>query len=101
MGEVRICSYEVGVVVWPELFAGDGDGEGYGEGARVVMVPTFRRDTVDPEMADGRGEERLVAWRMPYDLPLLPYAKGEKPWCASEADGERDWMGRVWDGYQR
>lgn len=94
MGEVRICSYEVGVVVWPELFAEK-------EGERVMMVPTFKRDTVDLVMGEGRGEGRLVAWRMPYDLPLVPYAKGERPWCASEADGERDWLGRVWDGYQR
>jgi len=33
-GDVRICSYEIGVLVWPEL---------YGQGAK--MVPTFQKDT--------------------------------------------------------
>ena len=97
-GEVRICSFEIGVVVWAELF---------GEGA--VMVPTFGTDMPAAREGRGVGEEdwdgvgegggTVVGWRMPYDLPLVPYAKDEKPWCASEPDAERDWMGRVWVGY--
>ena len=38
-GEVRIQSYETGVVVWPALFADAGGGAG-----RVSMVPVFGRD---------------------------------------------------------
>lgn len=122
-GEVRVCSFEVGVVVWAGLF--DGEGE---EGA--VMVPTFGGDVpggrvgrdmpgaeegegvgvgvgvgegVGTDMPEekGMGERTVVAWRMPYDLPLIPYAKDDKPWCANEADGERDCLGRVWAGYER
>lgn len=40
-----------------------------------------------------------IGYRMPYDLPLTPYSAHEKPWCASEACSEPDWMGRVWPGY--
>lgn len=90
-GEVRICSYEIGVVVWPALF----DKEG--EEGKTEMVPTFKTDS--PAAAEG--DLRVVGLRMPYDLPLVPYAKGEKPWCASEPDGEKDWMGRVWPGYEK
>jgi tyrosyl-DNA phosphodiesterase 1 len=43
-GEVRICSYELGVVVWPEL---------YGEGAK--MQPTFKQDMPGTEDPSGTG----------------------------------------------
>ena len=103
-GEVRVCSFEVGVVVWAGLW---GEGE---EGA--VMVPTFGGDMPDERMGrdmpaaekdeeETEGGPTLVGWRMPYDLPLIPYAKDDKPWCANEADGERDCLGRVWAGYER
>ncbi|KAL9104563.1 MAG: hypothetical protein Q9163_000485 [Psora crenata] len=39
-GEVRICSYELGIVVWPGLW----DEEGC-EGGRTEMVPVFKHDT--------------------------------------------------------
>lgn len=45
-GEVRVCSYELGVLLWPEL---------YGEGAK--MVPTFKQDipvVEDPSGVDGK-----------------------------------------------
>lgn len=42
-GEVRIQSYETGVLIWPELFAcGD-------EGCEVSMVPTFGKDMPDTQ----------------------------------------------------
>lgn len=86
-GEVRVCSYEIGVVVWPELWGDDAE-----------MVPTFRSDT-PPERKEGSEAKTVVGWRMPYDLPLMPYEADEMPWCASEACNEPDWMGRVWPGY--
>lgn len=112
-GEVRVCSYEVGVVVWPALW--DEGVEGSAE-----MVPVFGRDV--PEEAeivgtgDGKGSgsgqgveedgarvgsvvKTRVGWRMPYDLPLVPYARGEMPWCATEPCEELDWMGRKWPGF--
>lgn len=107
-GEVRVCSYEIGVVVWPALWNKGAEG---GNGAE--MVPVFRKDTPDetstdvvlPESGSGSGNGNggilttKVGWRMPYDLPLVPYALGEMPWCASEACEERDWMGRSWPGF--
>jgi tyrosyl-DNA phosphodiesterase-1 len=105
--EVRICSYEIGVVVWPGL---------WGEG--VDMRPVFGRDlpVVDdfgieePEkgkVEDGKDgddskvkkERKIIGLRMPYDLPLVPYREDEMPWCATLPDPEPDWMGRVWQGY--
>lgn len=97
-GEVRICSYEIGVVVWPALW-----GEDVEEGAQ--MVPVFGKDT------PGLGEDEIggagvakeiktkVGWRIPYDLPLVPYGKDEQPWCATMPYVEPDWMGRSWPGY--
>ena len=82
-GEVRICSYEIGVLVWPELF-----------GDNVTMVPTFKSDTpVDVESAVGT----VIGARMAYDLPLVPYARDDVPWVASSSYTEPDWMGETWN----
>ncbi len=98
-GEVRICSYEIGVVAWPALWDEEGK-QGSAE-----MVPVFKRDA--PALNDRAAENEegvgktVVGWRMPYDLPLVPYAANEKPWCASEPCGERDWKGQSWPGYEK
>jgi tyrosyl-DNA phosphodiesterase-1 len=82
-GEVRICSYEIGVLVWPELF-----------GDKATMVPTFKNDTPMSTECDA---EIVVGARMPYDLPLVPYAKEDVPWCASASHTEPDWKGQTWN----
>ncbi|KAL8841858.1 MAG: hypothetical protein Q9176_003045 [Flavoplaca citrina] len=121
-GEVRICSYEIGVLVWPALWDDRGQAE---------MVPVFGKDTPDDdddnmvdekeedemddnaETTDGEGGKDVVSTRekqvkqrrirvglrMPYDLPLVPYADDEMPWCASTPHLEPDWMGRTWPGF--
>ncbi|CAD6439171.1 8824f4b5-3595-43a6-a2d9-f11a89b7d655 [Sclerotinia trifoliorum] len=120
-GEVRICSYEIGVMVWPEL---------WDEGKGAKMVPCFGRDTPSrPDVTSeleytvageatsvaagdndvrekGKGREEiekksdddtiLIGARMPYDLPLIPYTKSDIPWCASASYSEPDWMGNTW-----
>jgi tyrosyl-DNA phosphodiesterase-1 len=103
--EVWIQSWETGVVVWPALFA-------HTHEEYVAMVPVFGQDL--PRRADvkvGRGGEgekdeeedakrsTLVGFRMPYDVPLIPYAAEEKPWCATMQYREPDRFGRVWNGY--
>lgn len=123
-GEVRICSYEIGVVVWPAL---------WDDGGGAEMVPAFGKDAPDDacsdieekeergmddddddvETTDDEGGEGVfadrkerkrpyrtrVGLRMPYDLPLVPYADEEMPWCASTPCSEPDWMGRTWPGF--
>lgn len=83
-GEVRISSYEIGVIVWPELF-----------GDKAKMIPTFKTDTVPTELAVDA--EIVVGARMPYDIPHIPYAQDDKPWCASSSYTEPDWMGKTWN----
>ena len=96
-GEVRICSYELGVVVWPALW----DDASRGPGS-ARMVPVFGGDMPTEAEDERLGKDGpVVGWRMPYDLPLVPYGADEKPWCATEACDEPDWMGRVWPGYGR
>lgn len=126
-GEVRTCSYEIGVVFWPALWDDESDGR-----LHAQIVPTFDSDmppsdgavTItkspkvksttfpgqqvlgadeggdDPGMEGMKGQIR-VGWRMPYDLPLVPYSTNEMPWCATEPCTELDWMGRVWPGYAK
>lgn len=96
-GEVRICSWEIGVVVWPQLFATSEEEEGQA----VAMVPCFKRD-LPAEGPGDHGQPRglaapvLVGFRMPYDLPLTPYTAGDIPWCATAVHTEPDWLGQTW-----
>lgn len=83
-GDVRICSYEIGVLVWPGLF-----------GEKASMVPTFKTDTPDVSAARA-GTELVVGARMPYDLPLVLYGEDDLPWCATSSYEEPDWMGETW-----
>lgn len=91
-GEVKISSYEVGVLFWPELWSE--------EGMQTRMVPTFKKNKPDTTLAPKQGtndaHDIIVGWRMPYDLPLVPYAETEKPWCTTHQHLEPDWMGRTW-----
>jgi tyrosyl-DNA phosphodiesterase-1 len=80
-GEIRICSYEIGVMVWPEIFS-----------EKAIMVPTFKSDTPPA----GKEDELIVGARMPYNLPLVPYAKDDVPWCATSSYTEPDWTGETW-----
>lgn len=91
-GKWRVCSYEIGIVLWPALWD---DEEA---GSKAEMVPVFKKDT--PEVTDaGEGVIR-VGWRMPYDVPLVPYRDDEMPWCATAPCSEPDWMGRSWPGFE-
>lgn len=82
-GEMSIASWEIGVLVWPSLFAED-----------AKMVGTFRKDT-----PDSQGETAVVGMRIPYDLPLQPYGANEKPWVATMSHHEPDWKGKVWEAW--
>lgn len=137
-GEVRICSWEIGVVVWPDLFAPENQGEAEASAdadanadgerrrkRRIEMVPCFKRDLPShppppppptrPSVAtatatatsrsDEVAEEEppsapstIVGFRMPYDLPLTPYAADDVPWCATARHTEPDWLGQTWEG---
>jgi len=83
-GEVRISSYEIGVLVWPELF-----------GENAIMIPSFKCDTPPADVKNGGN--LIVGARMPYDLPLVPYAQDDVPWCATASYREPDWAGETWN----
>ncbi|KAE8549968.1 hypothetical protein EYB25_008493 [Talaromyces marneffei] len=91
-GEVRICSWEIGVLFWPELIAGDPFNP---NSTRTEMVPSFRKDTPDP--TESEDVSSIVGFRMPYDLPLTPYSAQDVPWCATINHPEPDWLGQSWE----
>ncbi|KAH7379523.1 tyrosyl-DNA phosphodiesterase I [Pyrenochaeta sp. MPI-SDFR-AT-0127] len=109
--EAWIQSWETGIVVWPSLFADTKNPSAVAE--NVSMVPVFAKDI--PGSEDVQHEEILegdvknkqgtidlktvVGFRMPYDLPLSPYAADDKPWCASSSYSELDWKGQAWRSY--
>ncbi|KAE8384377.1 tyrosyl-DNA phosphodiesterase I [Aspergillus alliaceus] len=89
-GEVRICSWEIGVVIWPQLYA---------EGTETAtMVPCFKQDVPNTRESGGNNTiaDVVVGLRMPYDLPLTPYAAHDTPWCATATHTEPDWLGQTW-----
>ncbi|KAF7553847.1 hypothetical protein G7Z17_g3315 [Cylindrodendrum hubeiense] len=84
-GEVRIASWEIGVMVWPELLDRD-----------ATMVGTFQTD--EPQVTQhGREDSKpVIGVRIPYNMPLQHYGTKEIPWVATLAHSEPDWMGRAW-----
>ncbi|GAM37041.1 hypothetical protein TCE0_022r06616 [Talaromyces pinophilus] len=91
-GEVRICSWEIGVLVWPELIV---DELPKPISERPRMVPCFQKDL--PDSTQSEDGTPIVGFRMPYDLPLTPYRVQDVPWCATIKHPEPDWSGQSWD----
>lgn len=101
--EIWIQSWEAGVVVWPALFNEAEDTE------QRIMVPVFGKDMPGPENVpdDEKGGKEegdrvgktVIGFRMPYDLPLSPYAAEDRPWCATMQYSEPDRFGFGWGGY--
>ena len=99
---VHIQSFEIGVLVWPELFLDQENDVGAGT-RKARMVPVFGKDT--PEMpqtlSSAEADEVVVGVRMPYDLPLTPYGANEMPWSPTASYSEPDSLGQVWGGWHR
>jgi len=89
-GEIRIASWEIGVLVWPELLTG---------GAKGRMLGTFKTDSPAKDDSCDDRELAIVGLRVPYDMPLQRYGSSEVPWVATMSYAEPDWMGQVWPGY--
>ncbi|KAF5019211.1 hypothetical protein F66182_8785 [Fusarium sp. NRRL 66182] len=87
-GEMRIASWEIGILVWPELLETDS-----------IMVGTFKTDV--PEITQSNGDEGepqpTIGLRIPYNSPLQRYTSDEIPWVATMPHKELDWAGRSWD----
>lgn len=100
---VHIQSFEIGVLVWPELFYDDiehdpEDLDAKEQNTTVRMVPVFGKDLPEaPNTLHAQDQkEILVGLRMPYDLPLTPYGINEMPWSPGESYAEPDRLGRTW-----
>lgn len=100
-GEVRISSWEIGVVVWPDLFSGASspqDEENAPAAQTALMVPCFKKDHPGPvlENLEAQKPTTVVGFRLPYDLPLTPYGASDEPWCATASHHFPDWQGQSW-----
>ncbi|OCK85976.1 tyrosyl-DNA phosphodiesterase 1 [Lepidopterella palustris CBS 459.81] len=91
--EIKVSSWEIGVVVWPGLWKEEAE-----NGEEVSMVPVFGKDAPsgDGDACKVGEGGKVVGFRMPYDLPLVPYASDEMPWCATAEYDEPDWRGVMW-----
>ena len=86
--EVHIQSYELGVLVWPELWADDAPR------GHCTMVPTFGQDL--PQNTVGQAGT-VIGMRMPYDLPLTRYTASDIPWSPHVPHPEPDRHGRTYE----
>lgn len=91
---VHIQSFEIGVLVWPELFLSE-----QAEDTIARMIPVFGKDMPDmPQtLSSASTSEVVVGMRMPYDLPITPYASDEMPWSPSATYLEPNRMSRTWN----
>jgi len=83
-GDMRIASWEIGVLIWPALFAEDAE-----------MLGAFQKDMPDSN-SNGVNSSPLVGLRIPYNLPLQRYSPAEIPWVATMSHREPDWRGARW-----
>ncbi|KAF3482938.1 tyrosyl-DNA phosphodiesterase 1 [Arthroderma uncinatum] len=107
--EVRICSWEIGVLIWPDLFGDKSDGGEVSSNNPVELIPCFKSDIPSQESPppgtdstnstsnSGATNSTRVGLRMPYDLPLVPYTHRDVPWCATAVHREPDWLGQTWE----
>jgi len=89
-GIARISSWEVGVLVWPDLVEQQGSS---------IMVPCHQKDMPDrcePSTTSAGGT--TIGVRVPYDMPLQAYGDDETPWVATLGYTEPDRLGQVWLG---
>ncbi|KAI1935922.1 hypothetical protein LOZ66_004838 [Ophidiomyces ophidiicola] len=93
---LTMSNWEIGVVVWSNLFidqTGNDNGRDTKSKEYSRMVPCFQRNTPSQSEIEQYVLEAslkddtylpeactLVGFRMPYDLPLTPYAPRDKPW---------------------
>ncbi|CAK7242181.1 MAG: hypothetical protein STHCBS139747_003661 [Sporothrix thermara] len=87
-GDMRIASYELGVLVWPELLTGEQE---------ATMQPVFGRD--DFGGIEAAPSPANVPLRIPYNLPVQPYGAAEIPWVTSMPHSEPDWRGATTKGW--
>lgn len=85
-GEMRVASWEIGVLVWPGLFA-----------ETAVMQVVGGSDSAQAPVTGEAAGRPVVALRVPYSLPLQQYSKGETPWVCTLPHDEPDWAGRMWN----
>lgn len=112
--QVHVSSFEIGVLVWPELYLPEPSPAAITDDSLDVepassrdtkqppflarMVPVFGQDVPEyPEVIDENEPEPLmVGLRMPYDLPLTSYRRDELPWSPNAVYREPDRLGQTW-----
>lgn len=80
---MRVASWEIGVMVWPDLFE---------EGAKMKgLFASSRNDSTESSE-----EASTVNLSIPYSLPLQGYGASEVPWVATISHLEPDNKGEIW-----
>ena len=85
--QLMIRSYELGVLVFPNLFRENADDT-------VIMLNTTTNDPFPCQSPDAEKRANIIVpVRLPYDLPLTPYEKDEQAWVWNIPRFEQDSVG--------
>ena len=98
-GPVHIQSFEIGVLVWPELFLDVNEAPRPVGQRKAIMVPVFGKDSPSNNTQGMENGDVVVGFRMPYDLPLTRYGDKELPWSPHNAYYTPDSNGMLWQGW--
>ncbi|KAI9106231.1 tyrosyl-DNA phosphodiesterase 1-like protein [Phlyctochytrium arcticum] len=90
--QLMIRSYELGVLVYPDLFKVDNDCTVTMKNVTYTMAPHI--PLLDSPPGDRMsGREMVVPIRLPYDLPLTPYTATDEAWTWDVERREKDCLG--------
>ncbi|KXS14327.1 phospholipase D/nuclease [Gonapodya prolifera JEL478] len=93
--QLMIRSYELGVLVFPALFQTSPSVNVTLRNVTNALSP--RVSTVPRPITPAPSSLRLVVpGRLPYDLPLTPYAVDDEPWVWDKDYPQPDALGRKW-----
>ncbi|KAL1920778.1 uncharacterized protein VTP21DRAFT_11413 [Calcarisporiella thermophila] len=87
--QLMIRNYELGVLVFPELFSSSGE--------RVYLTPQW--NSYQPSASSPTSSSappKVVKLPLPYDLPLTRYTPKDEIWTVDRNRLEEDWMGNVY-----
>eukprot|EP00667_Euglena_gracilis_P020335 EG_transcript_21999 len=109
--QLKILSYELGVLFLPSLYARHADRARRFSCTRPPPAPPGPPITVDaaalrfrrysaaeppPDAPDGVTVVDTVYLPLPYQLPPTPYASGANPWAVDQSHTQPDHLGQTW-----
>ncbi|RUS34184.1 hypothetical protein BC938DRAFT_482062 [Jimgerdemannia flammicorona] len=99
--QLMVRSYELGVLIWPEMFKTPEGENAYMLNATKTNLRPIPPSALVPQISPPLSSvTNVVPVRLPYDLPLTSYDfdAGDECWTWNVPRSEPDWLGNFWSG---